>query len=339
MMKIGASMLGQSVVCPDCERRIEVPFESDPRAEAMYQRMKQRKTNPTAPKSEQSAPSEQLPQQSSPTPQTQPDLSKPIRTTALSIPELSPDEAEQIDEWIDRLWTDVPDASVLSETRHYRVPFQDENGARKVVPVPPIDSPLKRTLGGDPVLRMLLIVVFLLGIGSGFTLRSLVGFSRNVADNSGSKGIAVQGKLTFETPDEKPMPDTDAVVIFLPIKSNVLFPINGRGLRPPDGAETSDEERFDAVQQIEELGGQYVRADTEGKFAFPLNASGRYLGILISSHAVRPPEVRWNAETEQSLRRFFREPSDLVGNYRFLCDEYELNAGETLSVQYNFSRL
>jgi len=344
MMKIGASMLGKSVVCPDCGHRIEVPFASDSRAESLYLRMKHRPLRQEASTSPSSTQSEPSTQQSSPKPQIFSNLPDSPPFSPKTPPgEVSQAVIEQVDEWIEKLWADVPDSGTAPEPHRYQAPLPDTNAEHHAATAPAADSVLIRTLWNDPVaLRlttMLFAVVFLIGIGCGVVLRPLVLFERRtVANGATSENVAVNGKLSFETPDEKLMPDVDAVVIFLPVGKIPIAPLRGRSLRPQDGMEPVEKEPSDAVQQIEELGGKYVRADAEGKFSFSVDAAGRYLGVLISSHAVRPAEAKWNAETDRNLRRFFREPVELFGNYRFRCEEYDLRKGETLSVQYNFSR-
>ena len=335
MMKIGASMLGKSVVCPDCEMRIEVPFLSDPRAESLCRRMTQLGLPPTP--SESSAQPAPLAQKSPPNPQSRSGVSSLSPLSA----ELSRPEVERLDDWIERLWMDVPDSGVVSESRHDPVTLSNTNSE-------PVDEGKKvpltiGRLGAAPAIpqpmAMFLAFVFLIGVVSGFLLRPLIVSDRNTVGAENTKQMAtVIGKLTFETPDEKPMPDADAVVIFLPIARIPIVPFSGRTLRPHDGTEATVSEPSEAIQQIEELGGHYFRADAEGKFSFSVDTAGWYLGILISSHAVRSEEAKWNAETDRNLRRYFREPADLLGNYRFRCDEYELKQGEILSVQCNFSR-
>ena len=226
------------------------------------------------------------------------------------------------------------------EAGHHHSPFRNDTDNASVSEQS-ADSVLIRALWRDPVaLRLVVVlfaVVFLVGIGCGIVMRPLLFPGRGGAGLPRSGNVVtVAGKLTFETPDERPLPDVDAVVIFLPTAGIPNVPLNGRGLRPQEGTESS--EPSDVIQQIEELGGKHIYTDAEGKFSLSVDVAGRYLGILISSHAIRPEEAKWNAETDRKLRRFFREPSELLGDYQFRCDEYELKKGETLSIQYNFSR-
>ena len=342
MMKIGASMLGKSVVCPDCRNRIEVPFQSDPRAETLYLRMKQHPPGQASPMPPSSAQSVLPTQQSSPKPQSRPSSPGPSPVPAPAEPSRA--AIEQIDDWIEELWADIPDGGIVPESRRSRSPLRGEAADTATGPPPSGNSVSIRTLWGDPAARKLAVtlfaIVFVIGVGSGIVLRSLVVPGRSTGKDSAASAnvVAVNGKLSFETPDDKLMSDADAVVIFLPIGNIPIVPFNGRGLRPQDGSEPVEDEPIEVVQQIEELGGRCIRADADGKFSFSVDAAGRYLGILISSHSIRPAETKWNAETDRNLRRFFREPAELVGNYRFLCEEYDLRKGETLSVQHNFSR-
>ncbi len=354
MMKIGASMLGKSVVCPDCGNRIEVPFESDPRAETLYLRMKQRTSGTTSTPSESSTVSTPSIQQTSPKPQSRSDLPKPSSAspTSPTLTDLSQIGSGQVDVWLESLWADIPDSGVVEDVQRYHDPSTRRTNKISEEETPPDRSNVDRTmpvLGSDsawlPLAAAFLLVVFLVGVSCGFVLRPLIAPDRATAGNSGASGesgagrnAAVNGKLSFETPEEKSMPDADAVVIFLPTARSPVVPLSGRGLRPQDGGETETADMLDSTQQIEELGGKCLRTDVDGKFSLTVDADGRYLGILISSHAIRPTDAKWNAETDRNLRRFFREPADLLGNYRFLCEEYELKKGETLSVQYNFSR-
>ena len=319
-------MLGKSVVCPDCGTRIEVPFQSDPRAETLYQRMKQSQSGQTVPHSEFSAHSEPPVQQSISKQKSRPGLPDPTSTPSVKI--------EQIDDWIEKLWTDIPDSDVVSDARRYHAPLPNTGSQ------PADETKSSPSVYGHPGffrwVAAMFVAAFLIGIGCGIILRPFVASERSTVSDSGQLA-AVNGKLTFETPDERQMPDADAVVIFLPIANIPTIPFSGRGLRLQDGMETVAEPS-DVIQQITELGGKYVPVDIEGRFSFSVEKDGRYLGILISSHAIRPAEANWNLNTDKNLRRFFREPTELLGDYRFLCEEYELKRGETLSVQHNFSR-
>ena len=340
-------MLGKSVVCPDCGNRIEVPFQSDPRAESLYLRMRhQSPSQPSSPIAQSSTQSATPTHQSSPKPQSHPNLPGSPATRPASPPHIEASQTviEQVDEWIEKLWADVPDSSAVPEPYRFPPLAQNMDVGKEAAPAPFVEPILIRALWNDPgALRLtavLFAVVFLIGIGCGFVLRQIVVSERRATGNVAAPEnvVFVNGKLFFETPDEKRMPDVDAAVIFLPLGKIPTSPFSGSGLRPRDGAEPAENEPSDIVLQIEELGGKYLRANAEGKFSFSVDVAGPYLCILISSHAIRPAGVSWNAETDRTLRRFFRDPIELLGNYRFRCEEYELRKGETLAVQYNFSR-
>ncbi len=346
MMKIGAQMVGKSVVCPDCGNRIEVPFASDPQAEALYRRMKEKKygaapqaeastiLNPTAPQATLSKPLARK-QEAQQTPASQP---------AAPLADLSKVDTEQVDEWLESLWTDLPEDGSTPEGPRYRAPLRDagrQAAASEQAPSTLFEA--GNRLWSNPKTRFSLVasfaVVFLLGTLFGYAVERILTTNHPAAINSArkkepAKNTVVAGELAFDTPDDRTLPDADALALFLRIDRIPNIPLRVKGLRVQDGVESP---ASDIEQQIEELGGKIQHADASGKFSVTFEDPGRFLVILVSSHAVQPPDFVLKPDVDNKLRRFFRDPSELIGNFRFSCDEYELNGG-TVVLNRNFSR-
>ncbi len=78
------------------------------------------------------------------------------------------------------------------------------------------------------------------------------------------------------------------------------------------------------------------RTGAMGEFFLPLRKSGRFWVLMISSHAKRDEAEPIDNNTLVELRRFFRNPAELIGEYCFALEEYDFDRGnyvlkETLS--------
>jgi hypothetical protein len=241
---------------------------------------------------------------------------------------------EDVDRWIKEFWT----------TRSREEPLTAD---RSQTATPPVQLPVSPML---PVVadrktaaitmrqqetwflfRTWLIIVFLFGLVGGFGLCSFFnGLRKNISEDTGSaKPVLsaehfITGKLYYRGFDGERTPDADAVVLLLPLDRIPTFPISGNGFRSDDNHHASME---DSVQQIKEMGGMFQRTDADGQFVIPYENQGRYLLLLISSH-IKRSDTAPDTATIRELKRFFRNPQDLLGDYSFSREEYELDQGK-----------
>ena len=360
MMKIGSQMVGRIVVCPQCGAKLEVPTQSDPQAEALYQFMKKKRAQekaaqilgsvepkrqiplPTAQPAPPPPPKAAVP---TPPPTAKPKPSVPtLPTTTQPVPkpvhqepppeesfeELEPDE---VDLWIDEFWATVPETDGEF----------DPNSIPHTLKHAPVDGPTNDLESASAAVRyrqtvvlfrVWLSIVFLVGLIAGIYIHSVYADFRNRRTARVGTGEAVtesddrtvQGNLYYRGFDGRPMPDADAVVILLPLDRNApAVPMSIEGLRPNDEMIAPN---VDGAQQITELGGHFLRTGADGAFSVSLKTPGRFLVLMISSHARRNDGMEPETAAIRELGRFFRTPEDLLGQYGFALEEYDFMQGK-----------
>jgi hypothetical protein len=322
MIQIGAPRAGQMVVCPQCGERLTVPSQSVAQAETLYQFLKQKRL------AEKNAPKTH-------SPSLQQAAKLPLQTIVqekkneeideepnFSLEELN---TEDVDRWIKEFWT-----TQSNENNIITKPYTTEPVAQ---PIPASHENTAVTIRHHEtwlLFRTWLFIVFLFGVVGGFGICSFFNSFRK--DISGNNSVAkpvlsaehiITGKLYYRGFDGERIPDADAVIMLLPLDRPPTFPISGNGLRPDDNQHLLTE---DSVQQIKEIGGVFQRTDADGTFSIHYETTGRYLILMISSHAKRSDSAP-DTTTIRDLKRFFRNPQELLGDYSFSQDEYELDQG------------
>ncbi len=353
MIKIGAQMAGRNVVCPQCTAKILVPQRSDPQAEALYQFLKEKRarekadkiiasldpaqqTQPAGPPCPAPSPAPEIIQtpQPEPIPSAAVDGPRPEypADTNDSMDELEDLEPDEVDGWIEEFWATVPETEGLSNrprTLRNAAANDSEHGENEQAEMASSVSRYQQTV---LLFRVWLMVVFLIGLVAGIYLHSVYADWRlrhkENASHAGTEHadatITVSGNLYHRDFDGRPTADADAVVIVLPQKSVPKIPITVDGLRPND--ELFDP-NGDSVQQIIEIGGAFQRTGTGGEFSLPLKKSGKYLVMMVSSHAKRDEAKPTDPTVIRELRVFFRNPTELIGEYRYALEEYDFQRG------------
>ncbi|MDR0335480.1 MAG: hypothetical protein LBI18_00135 [Planctomycetaceae bacterium] len=325
MIQIGAQRAGQPVVCPQCGERLTVPARSVEQAETLYLFLKQKRLAEknakkiTIPSSRQSA---ELSLQNTVRNKKNEEIDDEPN---FSLEELN---TEDVDRWIKEFWTTQPkDEQLALEQPQTTTPVLP---AASVIANHETTALTMRHQETWFLFRTWLFIVFLFGLVGGIGICSFFnGLRKNTSGNVGSaKSVLsaeyyVTGKLYYRGFDGKRIPDADAVVLLLPLDRIPTFPISGEGLRPNDDQHLLME---DSVQQIKEIGGVFQRTDADGNFSIQYENQGRYLMLMISSHAKRSDDAP-DAATIRELKRFFRNPQELLGDYSFSHEEYELSQG------------
>ncbi|MDR0609073.1 MAG: hypothetical protein LBG58_03100 [Planctomycetaceae bacterium] len=355
MIQIGEQRAGQLVVCPQCGERLTVPAQSVAQAETLYQFLKQKrraeKTGkkvhlPSLQKSTDSPLPDQEREQIQERKQIQGQDQVRVQVQVQiqenrnretdeelngSLEEFDP---EDMDRWIKEFWTTQP-----NENKTATKNISDSAAAVPPTPVQPVVENHEtaaisiRQHETWLLFRTWLFIVFLFGLVGGFGLCSFfTGIRKNISGMDGSaKPVLssenfVAGKLYYRGFDGERIPDADAVVLLLPLDRIPTFPISGVGLRPGDNHSSSTE---DSVQQIKEIGGVFQRTDADGTFLIQYENKGRYLMLMISAHS-KHSDAEPDATTIRELKRFFRNPKELLGDYRFSREEYEFDQGKYL---------
>ena len=127
------------------------------------------------------------------------------------------------------------------------------------------------------------------------------------------KTVDVYGKITFKDAVGGFGYDAGAVVILLPKDSDPSDRFASKGLRPTDATPDNDDA---GAKAIEFLGGAYLRADENGEIDMEIR-SGRYHVLVISSSAQRDEGRKIRKQDVESLKKFFADPSSLIGDQRY----------------------
>jgi broad specificity phosphatase PhoE len=344
MIQIGSQRAGQLVVCPQCSERLTVPAQSVAQAETLYQFLKRKRLaekngktsgfsalQKTAQKSADSA----LPVHEQV--QIRENANEEIEEeTNGTLEEINP---EEMDRWIKEFWTTQPKENKIA-TENIRTstsvpptPVQQAS----VQPVAEICKTATLTIRQHEtwlLFRTWLFIVFLFGLVGGFSICSFfTSLRKNISEMNGSATSVltsencVSGKLYYRGFDGERIPDADAVVLLLPLDRIPTFPISGVGLRPDDHHLSST---ADSVQQIKEIGGTFQRTGADGTFLIQYENKGRYLILMISAHSKRSDAEEPDVATIRELKRFFRNPKELLSDYHFSREEYEFEQGKYL---------
>lgn len=158
----------------------------------------------------------------------------------------------------------------------------------------------------------------LLGLVAAVSLTLGVLFGRSMSGSGpvvpvGPQPCVVQGVVQFTTPDEELMPDPGAVVLIVPqdVRPEVKIPFDSLRPQAPPPAEDP------AFQRVRELGGDYTRADTTGRFKVRVPDRGNYYLLAVSAHQPRP-DAAPDKSTLAQIGRFFLLGPDFLGGTQFL---------------------
>jgi hypothetical protein len=300
-------MAGISVICPQCGKNVTVPPQSVPKAEQLYQFLKQKRTEAKS-------------------------VPNPITGNPPAVP-LDPSNLEEtfgnigeneLSRWLDEFWTTVStDGDFNGE--------YPESAVNGTVPDADIAATLVRYQQFIVLYKILLGVVFLVGIALGLFAHALYvrhEIAASTAKLAHTQKNVVIGNLYYLDVNGERLPDADAVVIFLPMDRLPPFKFASSGLRPADRLEG------DNVQQIEEFGGRCLRTGADGSFEFPYQKDRRYFVLMISAHVERE-----NSEIDlaslRTLKKYFRNPVELLDQFCFHYEELQTSQ-ETINFPHTF---
>ncbi|MDR0392345.1 MAG: hypothetical protein LBH59_10595 [Planctomycetaceae bacterium] len=300
LMKASHLTSGRTVVCPQCLKKIVVPHETDSKAEQLYLQMKK---NGGVNKTKNSTQQNEQPQ------------------TNLSI--LDDDEFEQ---WMDDVRAFAPENNNI---HNEPATFADKDNI--VNNQTTSERKHEFILRNDIYLFIVLLLVCCVSFVLGFVIRGFWSdagntvFLYNATEGStANPTIQIEGKLSYKNEFGVKVPDVDATILFIPLESRTTIPIPASGFRADEG--TFDPNN-DNIQRIVELGGIVQRTGIDGGFKFSLKSKGKYVAIMISSHAKRTNATQLPPEVVNYLKKFFQNPIELISDFRVEKEEYNINTG------------
>lgn len=162
-------------------------------------------------------------------------------------------------------------------------------------------------------------------VGGYWLGRRVASGDRNGAVAPEATRVFLEGLIAWTPMPGQVAGDEGAVVIVLPEAPLPEQPIAVQGLRPVD---PPPGELHRGLKGIKQLGGDYTRADREGRFGAAVPKPGAYRLLVISRHAVRENDDPIAQEADfREMERFFQSPTLLVGKYKYQWRTEELQAG------------
>ncbi|MDR3232064.1 MAG: hypothetical protein LBT46_00070 [Planctomycetaceae bacterium] len=360
LLKIGHSQSGTLIVCPKCKDNIGVPFQSHPQAEALYQFIKRKKTEWEFAETTKKQPL-LLHRARRSAAGTTPSyenldlyLKDAIRATQdksgnVPAPSVSLTLEESTERWMDEFWKDntwkpeqplvvggktaakeskpvsaaTPSAKADRPAEHSPLPEQAILPAQALLDEEDAAVMIVRQRLQIKSLKILAATAFVIGLSLGLCLPVLITKREHFnvpGANLPAGGNVLNGTLHYKNANGDKQPDTGAAVFFIPADAKPLVPISTKGLLP--GEKMNDE----SVRSIEELGGKCFQCNAAGAYVFEYKANKRYYVLFVSAHSERTGSVPPDAE--RKLRKFFSNPSELLGNYNFLLEEYDWQEGK-----------
>lgn len=136
--------------------------------------------------------------------------------------------------------------------------------------------------------------------------------------------VFVEGLVAWTPMPGQTAGDESAVVILLPADRPPEPPIPMSGLRPVD---PMPGELHRGLRAIKKAGGDYTRADAEGRFGLVAPIQGRYRILIISRHAGRVENAIVQEADFNEIGRYLQSPEMLVGRYKYQWRTEEVRAG------------
>ncbi len=126
--------------------------------------------------------------------------------------------------------------------------------------------------------------------------------------------VFIEGLVSWTPMPGQTAGDENAVVILLPADRPPEPPIPMSGLRPVD---PMPGELHRGLKAIKKAGGDYARADADGKFGLVAPTQGRYRVLVISRHAGRVENAIAQEADFNEIGRYLQSPEMLLGRYKY----------------------
>ena len=179
---------------------------------------------------------------------------------------------------------------------------------------------------------LLLLILFALGLGSGYFIGGGGAEPRATNDRAAQQRILIEGKLVYDPGTGRLAGDQNAVIIALPEGKLPPKKISSEGIRP----QAASTESQNSVQMIRQLGGEYARADASGNFSLVVPDRGKYHLLIISNHTTRPEGTDVSEADLSDMQQYFSMAALLIGRHKYSWTLREIS--DDLRIDRNFGR-
>lgn len=148
---------------------------------------------------------------------------------------------------------------------------------------------------------------------------------------AGPRPCVVEGTVRYRNSNQDEVPDDGSVVVVLPqgARPDGLDKLPVDRLRPEDEA---PDRTHPTLMAIHSLGGDYVRADTNGKFRLQVPDVGKYYVLVISRNSRRREPLDKNHLAQ--IGRYFLPAEVLLGEARYDWREENVRRDKLLHVVF-----
>ena len=151
-----------------------------------------------------------------------------------------------------------------------------------------------------------------------------------VAEFSFPRPCLIAGSIAYQDEQGVDRPDRGAVAIVVPRDLRPETKINLTGLRPQDPSPSEDDP---ALQALRTLGGDYCRADVDGRFWLRVPDHGPYFVMFISA-ARSQQEDSPPREHLAQIGRFFRLDPNLFDGHAYVWREEQITSDRALAMRF-----
>lgn len=144
---------------------------------------------------------------------------------------------------------------------------------------------------------------------------------RELSVGHGSSPATVSGIISHQNQQDARTPDVGSVIILLPVATRPDEKASASELAPDAPKPVPDHA---ALAMIRSLGGDYARADAQGRYRVRAASTGRYFLLVISNQTRRPENEYPAANDLARLGRYFVPATELLGSHRYELKELRL---------------
>lgn len=199
---------------------------------------------------------------------------------------------------------------------------EEETPYAEDVPVDPTKVAVpRRILYMQGILLGVVAVVF-------FTLGLFVGFGTSGPSDEDdvAQPCIISGRIAFGNGGDATTPDDGAVAIVVPRNVHPEEKADIDGLRPQDPPPNKSHSGLLAIQSI---GGDYARADQDGRFRLRVGDTGEYFVLVISANRPRSDDMQPGDLAQ--IGRFFQLTPDLLGGNEYRWQEETIRRDRELN--------
>jgi hypothetical protein len=199
---------------------------------------------------------------------------------------------------------------------------EEETPYAEDVPVDPTKVAVPRRIlyMQGVLLGVVAVACFALGVVVG------LGTSGPSDDDDVAQPCVISGRIAFGDGADATTPDEGAVAIVVPRHEHPDQKADIDGLRPQD---PKPDENHPGLQVIRSIGGDYARADDDGRFRLQVADTGEYFLFVISANRPRSDDMQPNDLAQ--IGRFFQLTPDLLGGNDYRWQEETIRRDRELN--------